>query len=174
MLVADVWPCGYSEVWVLDSPFSPHFVSNVDFSIFGQTFTVETAQAVYYFIVVGTVFTADNVLAEQKSGNLDARGVPKYWPQQLPPPTGSGQYAEVTAYNWSLNAGDLEAVNAIHHYYQINRVALEADARQRAIDEQRIAAEEAARKAAMPPLVGPPAYFKKTIYYPTPAPATHQ
>jgi hypothetical protein len=171
LVVATTWPTGYSEIWFVDSPVSFQAVSNIDFQVFGPAFIIETRDAVHDFIILGFSLTRGDVIAEQQAGNADARGLPRYWPQQLPPPAGVAQYVQLPNSSGAIaRANDLRVLDAIHQYYQANRVVLDAAARQRAIDAQRIAAEEAARKAAMPPHVGPPVTFKR-IEYATPVPS---
>lgn len=171
LLIADVWPCGYSEVWLADYPVSARIVSNVDFSMFGPTVTFETADAVQNLIILGVIFTPYNVAVEQQIGDVDSRGMPSYWPSQLPVRSGDAAYVVLPNYNGSQpSSGGLAILDAVHRYYQSNQATLEAQALQRAVDEQRIEAQQAAARAAAKPMVGPAAYFKSVIYYPTPSP----
>ena len=158
MVVANVWPSGYSELWWLDSPEPLHVISNVDVNVFGPGLFFERPEALYDFFIIGTTFTEEDVRQGQLDGSVDARGVPKEWPPQLPPADGAAQFLAFPsgATAAAQSSDDWGICDLLHRYYQANRAQIDAQAQERARDEAIAAAAEAARRAAIPPHTGPP------------------
>lgn len=84
MLVANVWPAGYSEIYLLDSQSGYRAVSNIDFTIFEPAVMIEMPDAIYDFFILCSRWSVQDVIQEQQSGNIGAKGLPNHWPQQLP------------------------------------------------------------------------------------------
>lgn len=162
MIAANVWPAGYSEVWLLDSP-GVHFLTNMDLAVLGPGLLIERPEADYDFIILPGIFTEEDVRQGQQDGSLDARGLPKHFPQRLPPPGGPAQFipfvtgasaAGLTGEGWRI-------CDLLHRHYQANRIRIDVEARQREIDQQIATAAEAARRAAIPPRSGPAVTYKR-------------
>lgn len=156
-VVANVWPGGYSEVSSLESS-GPRIVTNIDFSVFGPSIWLEANDAIYDLIVLWCKWTPEEVAQEQYYGSADAKGFPKHWPPQLPPRNGPAQYVFLST---GPDAREKQLFDLLHRYYQQNRNRLEADARQREIDNQIASTAEAGRRALIPPHSGPPVRFKR-------------
>ncbi len=172
MLVANTWPSGYSEIWLVGSPAPIHFISNIDPNVFGGSVEIETPDAIYDLIIVGARWSQDEVTQGQADGSIDARGVPNEWPQELPSRGAAAQFVALHPSSSVAGSADYAALDSLHRYYQNNRERLETEARQREIDGQIAAAAEAARRAAAGPLVGPPVTFERVDYSnPTPTPS---
>lgn len=170
MLVANVWPSGYSELWWLDSPKPIHVITNIDVNVFGPGLFLERSEALYDFFIIGSTFTEEDVRQGQLDGSVDARGVPRAWPRQLPPRGGPAQFVAFSS-GEAASAGasdDWRICDLLHRYYQANRIQIEAQARQREIDAAKATANDAARRALIPPHYGPPVIFKR-IEDPVPA-----
>lgn len=169
MLVANVWPGGYSEVYALDPLNGERVVSNIDFTVFEPAVMIETPDAIYDFFILCSRWSMQDVVQEQQSGSADARGFPTYWPQQLPSHAAAAHYLPLqSGSGLGVQAvADRRLLDLLHHHYQANRVQIEAHARQRAIDQARATAAEAARRALIPPHFGPPVSFKR-IEHPAP------
>lgn len=164
LLVANVWPGGYSEVYSLDSLSWFRAVSNIDFTVFEPAVMIETPDVIYDFFLLCSKWTANDVAQEQQYGSADLRGFPKYWPQQLPARAGFAQYLPLPLARGSSDQAERHLFDLLHRHYQANRLSIEAQARQREIDNQKATAAEAARRAAIRPHVGPPVTFKRIEY----------
>lgn len=137
---------------------------------------IETADAIYDFFILCSRWTVQDVIQEQQSGNIGAKGFPNHWPLQLPSRAAAAHYLPVTGSfaSGSDAHGERQLLDLLHRYYQANRIQIEAQARQREIDEQRAnaaAAAEAARRAALPKYFGPPVWFKRLDYSPAASPS---
>lgn len=166
LVFADVWPGGYSEVWLLEGGKPFRFVTNIDFRVFDPTLLLETSDAIHDFLILSTTYSAADVVYEQSVGVADGRGYPTYWPQQLPATNGGWAFVALPRQN---NGSTSVIASMLHQYYGANRDAIVAQA------FRRQAAQDAA--ASLPlvtvtptPHVGPAVYFKR-IEYPTPAPS---
>lgn len=163
LVVANVWPGGYSEVSSLESLSGFRIVTNIDFSVFAPGVMLETDDAIYDFFILCSKWTPRDVAQEQQYGYADARGFPRYWPQQIPPRTGPARYVSIPVASASGTQVQSEGqlFDLLHRYYQANRIQIEAHARQRETDERRATAAEAARRALIPTHFGPPVFFKR-------------
>lgn len=170
MLVANVWPGGYSEISSLDSFNGYRVVSNFDFSVFEPSITLETAGKTYNFFIISTTWTPEAVAEAQQNGQADARGYPTDWPLLLPPSAGPARFVLITSPLSALSPEEKSLLDLMHRYYQANRAQLEAAARQRRIDQANAEAAEAARRAALGPLLGPPVIIRQIQFGP-PSPA---
>lgn len=173
MIGATVFPAGYSEIWFFEAP-EIRFITNLDLSVFdpgGLYF--ETEEAIYDFLILPGIYSPEDVRQGQQDGSIDGRGLPKETPWQLPPRAGPAKFIPATAAagSWQSSASG-RLCDLVHRYYQANRSRLEAEARQRKIDQAIAAAAHAAWLAAIPPHFGPPVAFKRIEFVkPSPNPS---
>lgn len=153
MLVANVYPSGYSEIYPLDSLSGHRVVSTIDFSTLEPAVMIEAPGAIYDFFILCSRWSVEDVIQEQQSGNITAKGLPNHWPQQLPSRAGAARYLPITSTSASGTEaqGERHLLDLLHRHYQANRTDIEARARQREIDQERATAAEAVRLAALPP-----------------------
>jgi|GEM_PF-5952668 len=173
IIEAAVWPGQYSEIVLMRPPVWCSAVSNIDFRLLAPEVKFETKDAVYDFVIVGLTLTQKDIIEEQKEGYLDAKGFPWFWPQQLPPQGGVARYLPLTFHSSPLLPNkDLAVLDALHQYYQTNRIQLEAQAHQHPVELQSYNDYQAALKAAAQNAKAAVSF--KRIEYSSPSPTAHQ
>jgi hypothetical protein len=171
VIEATVWPGRYSEIVLMGPPVWCAAVSNIDFRAFPSRVTFETKVAVYDFVIIGLTLTPKDIADEQEAGYLDAKGFPRFWPQQLPPPGGVAKYVPLVFQPVILPSNhDLAILDALHQYYQANRQQLEAQAHQHPVELLSFADYQAALKAQP----AKPAVSFKRIEHLGPSPTPHK